>query len=94
MKDLKKWQVAGLVGLSLALGGLAVDGGDGIVSGFTSGISQIGVVIKYVDVRTGKEIAPQGNASIRPGEQQTLVPIDIPGYSTPESITQTIKSHT
>lgn len=94
MKDLKKWQVAGLVGLSLALGGLAVDGGDGIVSGFTSGISQSGVVIKYVDVRTGKEIAPQGNASIRPGEQQTLVPIDIPGYSTPESITQTIKSHT
>ncbi|MBJ7669246.1 hypothetical protein HAU17_03915 [Weissella confusa] len=66
MKDLKKWQVAGLVGLSLALGGLAVDGGDGIVSGFTSGISQSGVVIKYVDVRTGKEIAPQGNASIRP----------------------------
>lgn len=65
-------------------GGLAVDGGDGIVSGFTSGISQSGVVIKYVDVRTGKEIAPQGNASIRPGEQQTLVPIDIPGYSTPE----------
>ena len=51
-------------------------------------------MIKYVDVRTGKEIAPQGNASIRPGEQQTLVPIDIPGYSTPESITQTIKSHT
>ena len=94
MKDLKKWQVAGLVGLSLALGGLAVDGGDGIVSGFTSGISQSGVVIKYVDVRTGKEIAPQGNASIRLGEQQTLVPIDIPGYSTPESITQTIKSHT
>ena len=94
MTDLKKWQVAGLVGLSLALGGLAVDGGDGIVSGFTSGISQNGVVIKYVDVRTGKEIAPQGNASIRPGEQQTLVPIDIPGYQTPASVTQTIKNHT
>lgn len=78
----------------IGVGGPAVDRKDGIVSGFTSGINQSGVVIKYVDVRTGKEIAPQGNASIRPGEQQTLVPIDIPGYTTPASVTQTIKSHT
>ena len=52
----------------IGVGGPAVDRKDGIVSGFTSGINQSGVVIKYVDVRTGKEIAPQGNASIRPGE--------------------------